>query len=317
MTEDKKVVLHPSSAQTLMENSLQAIEEEDFQSALTNLEQLLAHGIENFQINIGKIICLIQLGEQRDAILFCEEVMEDKENEHFFDYLFYYVTLLFEANEYAKLIAYIDDLEENMDIDPAFRASYEEIYEMCVEMNARQALELWEVFLENLAEKNFPLSWIAFHDWANCQVPMPDSFKNLLANKDIHPIIQTEILLHLKRVNINHHVTVHKYDEVRTIDTNMLPGVEDNPLFQEVLKQIQSLEQENPSQHEAMISMLHHFMYVHYPFAFPEKDIEKLIEALYEIQERQLLFQSSEKKVTNPYVPKLIQAMNMYIELVL
>src|SRR5699024_8247971 len=139
MKEDKKVILHPSSAQALMDESLQAIEQEDFQTALTNLEQLFAHGLENFQINIGKIICLIQLGEQTDAILFCEEVMEDETNEHFFDYLFYYVTLLFEANEYAKLIAYIDSLEKNMDVDPAHRASYEEMYDMCVEMNTRQA----------------------------------------------------------------------------------------------------------------------------------------------------------------------------------
>ncbi|HLR43231.1 MAG TPA: hypothetical protein VK067_08350 [Pseudogracilibacillus sp.] len=317
MKEDKKVVLHPSSAQSLMDRSLQAIEQEDFQTALRNLDQLLAHGVENFQINIGKIICLIQLGEQTDAILFCEEVMEDERNEHFFDYLFYYVTLLFEANEYAKLIAYIDNIEKNMDIDPAHRTSYEEIYHMCVEMNARQALELWENFLEELREKNAPKAWIAFHDWAACQVTMPNDFKELLANNDIHPVIQTEILLHLKRSKMNQTVKIHKFDEVGTIDTNMLHAVEGDPLSQEVLGKIQSLEDENPSQHEAMTSMLHHFMYVHYPFAFPKEDVQNFVDALYGIQEHQLLFQPSEEKVTNPYVAKLVQAMNLYIELVL
>src|SRR5699024_10151431 len=217
---------------------------------------------------IGKIICLIQLGEQTDAILYCEEVMEDETDEHFFDYLFYYVTLLFEANEYAKLINYIDDIEKYMDIDPAHRVSYEEIYDMCVEMNARQAHELWGVFLEDVIEKNYPKAWIAFCDWASCRVPMPNNFKELLANNDVHPIIQTEILLHLKRATSNQTVTIHKFDEVRTIETNMLHDVEEHPLYHQVLKQIQPLEQENPSQYEAMILLVHHFMYVHYPFTF-------------------------------------------------
>lgn len=315
MKEDKKVVLHPSSAQTLMDQSLQAIEQEDFQTALTHLDQLLAHGIENFQINIGKIICHIQLGEQTDAMLYCEEVMEDKTDEYFFDYLFYYVTLLFEANEYAKLITYIDDIEESMDIDSSHRASYEEIYEMCVEMNARQAHELWEVFLTTLAEKNYPKAWIAFHDWAGCQVVMPNDFKPLLANNDIHPLIQTEMLLHLKRATKNQTVTIHKFDEVRTIETNMLHCIERHPLFQQVLQEIQPLEQENPSQYEAMTLLIHHYMYVHYPFTFPVQDLDRIVHALYDIQENQRLFQASDEKVANPYVPKLIQAMNMYIEL--
>lgn len=317
MSKDKKVVLFPGAAEKLMEKSMQAIEAENFKKALTYLEQLLAHSKPNFQINIGKIICLTQLGEQTDAILFCEEVMEDRTDEHFFDYLFYYVTLLFEANEYAKLVAYIDDIETSMDVSEENRAAYAEIYDMCIALNGRKAEELWKAFVDHLELKDYPKAWILFHDWATCHLLLPEDFTSLLDDDQVHPIIQTELLFYLKKHPSKKSITINKLNQTRTIEVSELSKVEDHPLYKEVIKKIEHLVHENPLQHEAMTYLLNNFIFVYYPLTFPEMDTDKIIAALYYIHDHELLYQTPEEEITNPYVLKILQAMNMYVAIVL
>lgn len=317
MKKDNKIILHPNTEQTLIDKSLQAIDQEDFDEALTYIDQLLDYGLASIELHIGKIVCLIQTGQQKDAILFCESIMEDTSDEHFFDYLFYYVTLLFEANEYAKLIHYIDELEASMDITEAERASYEEIYHLCVQMNERRAIDLWDTFLDHIQTQRHQQAWISFHDWATCRVATPSRLLDLLAEPHVHPVIKTELLLYLKETNKQVRVTITKFAEQQIIETTMLKEMKEHVLYKNTIEMLAPLQQENPTQYEATRLLFDRFIFVYYPFYFPKEDIEIVIQALTTIQEEHLLFDLTEDKTTNPYVQKIQQAMNMYIELVL
>src|SRR5699024_5824651 len=99
--------------------------------------------------------CHIQLGQPLEAEIFCEYILERKTGKAFYTILFYYITILFEAHRYNKIIQYIDELESTTTVPPEEQIKYREIYDMCQMMNEKESVELLEKIDLKIKEKEY------------------------------------------------------------------------------------------------------------------------------------------------------------------
>src|SRR5690625_1527460 len=174
------IILFPQMQDTLVEKSFLAMEQENFSEALTYIDQLLHHGIENSDIAIGKIICHIQLGQPLEAEIFCEDILERKTGNAFYTILFYYITILFEAQRYNKIIQYIDELESTTTVPPEEQIKYREIYEMCQMMNEKESKELLEKIEQHIEKKEYKNAFICLKQWNTLHKQPPTVFHSYL-----------------------------------------------------------------------------------------------------------------------------------------
>src|SRR5699024_2476077 len=114
--KNEKVVLFPKLKTTLENESLRLLQNKNYTEALSMLNQLIHYDIQSHEIIIGKLICLMELGRYTEAQDECEKVLS-KRNKHYYDYLFMYLNIIFQMQQYEQLMK-IDDHEMDYKHDP-------------------------------------------------------------------------------------------------------------------------------------------------------------------------------------------------------
>src|SRR5690625_5739355 len=76
----ENVILFPKWKTRLEDKSLQAMKEKKYEEALENLNKLLNYHVNNHEVIIGKLICLMELGRYEEAQDYCEEVLRSEEH---------------------------------------------------------------------------------------------------------------------------------------------------------------------------------------------------------------------------------------------
>src|SRR5699024_7352147 len=102
MEDSGKVILFPKWKTQLEEESLTAIKEKEYREALQKLNKLIRYNVLNHETLIGKLICLIELGNYEEAQHMCEELISRK-SEYYYQYVHIYLTLLFQTSQYQLL----------------------------------------------------------------------------------------------------------------------------------------------------------------------------------------------------------------------
>src|SRR5699024_292709 len=106
-----------------------AMKEKKFDKGLRYFEQLIDHGVNDKDIILGKLTCLIELGREREAEDMCEELIAEKD-ENFFSYINIYATLLFQSHKHKDVAQLLEETLGYKEIPETLKSQLEKLYDV-------------------------------------------------------------------------------------------------------------------------------------------------------------------------------------------
>lgn len=277
------IILFPGWKKKLESQSLQALKEKKYGEALEKLNQLIAHHEDKQEVFVGKLICLMELGEFLEAQELAEDLIARK-NDAYYDYMHIYLTLLFQTNQHDLLIETVDDVLLQKDLPLPMREQYQQLYAISENMRSdltdRQSKEDMKQLEEAISLSNHGKQWQLINRMCKTRLEPDHTIESLLMKEKIHPMVKTAILLWLKARNVNRPVRYNKMGTQGEVIPENLPALDCVELGKAVRYLIADMEQENPVLHELMIEALERYIYVLYPLKGIERDAACLAKAL-------------------------------------
>ncbi|TFJ93966.1 tetratricopeptide repeat protein [Lentibacillus salicampi] len=284
----ENVILFPKWRTTLEEESLLALKEKRYQEALAKLDQLLGFGVQNQEILIGKLMCLMELNRYQDAQDFCEDLLIHKD-ENYYQYVHIYLTILFQTSQYQLLMDQVEqELEKKMvpdDMEEQFRQLYNMSRKMRHEIRIEKSPEYIKELLKAVEEQNHVYQYTLVEQILKMDITPTEQLQSLLADDRVHPVTKTAIFIWLQDKNISDEVLVQKLGVKWKIAPNAIPALDSHPTIKQTFVFLNDQEQENPTLFRLMEQLLHHYFYVRYPMVPAEDDARFIAAALTKIGE--------------------------------
>lgn len=278
-----KVILFPKLKETLESDSLQALKDKKYDEALTKLNELISYQVNNHEIFIGKLICLIELGRYREAEELCEELLR-KPDEHYYHYLHIYLTILFQTNQYGLLMELVDDELENKSLPAAIKNQFTQLYELSSKMREDVIEEETSLFEEDLnkafEQQNYQAQWQIIEKMRHLDVNPSYRIANYLNDNEVHPVVKTSIVNWLQASGTSQSVELIKFNQTETLQLNDIEPIENHSMYTQTLLMIKDLEQDNPSLYDFLERLLYQYTYVRYPFLPNMDDVITIGDAL-------------------------------------
>ncbi|SFD58727.1 Tetratricopeptide repeat-containing protein [Lentibacillus persicus] len=279
----EKVVLFPKWRKVLEEDSLNALKEKRYEEALEKLDQLLLFGEQNHEVNIGKLMCLMELNRFREAQDFCEALLLHKD-EHYYHYVHIYLTVLFQTSQYELLMDQAERELETETVPEEMREQFKQLFEMSKKMRHDIRIEKTPKYMDDLfkavKEENHTGQYTLIDQIRKNGMMPTEEIKSLLKDNRVHPVTKTAIFLWLKDNYISEEVAIHKLGISQTINPDHIPALKDHPTMQQLRWVISELEHENPTLYKMMDELLEHYLYVRYPMMPDAEDTSLIAEAL-------------------------------------
>ncbi len=282
MSEPNNIIIFPTLRDSLEEIENQAyesIQKQDYEIALQHVNYLLSHQYCSYDIHVSKLICHIKLNDLAEAEKFCENLVIDSDEPHYFDYLEYYVMILYEREKYAYLIELIENEEKNEKMPEESQKRLREIYRLAYQMNVIRSDELIQELRRSVKEENHQKQWYILNKWKELKTDPPELLFTLLKNNGIHPAIKTLVLESLKDLNIRASIEVEKFKDTSTILLDALPLVMEHPTYKYIVELLQETEQENPTLFLLIKDLLYQFNYIQYPHMYTDKELKDIAKA--------------------------------------
>ncbi|QGS68969.1 tetratricopeptide repeat protein [Oceanobacillus sp. 143] len=128
-TEPNNVILFPKWKKTLEEESLYALQEKRYEEALEKLNKLLSYQVDDYEILIAKLMCLMELSRYEEAQELCEELLQHKDD-NYYHYLHMYLTILFQTNQYELLMEHAAAELADKQLPEIFREQFTQLYDI-------------------------------------------------------------------------------------------------------------------------------------------------------------------------------------------
>jgi len=261
----KKVILFPKWREMLKQKSLQALEEQRFQDALQMLNQLLEYGVKTHEIVFGKLICLIELGEYEDAQQYCETLLTHK-HDHYIQYIYTYIIILFQTNQYQLLIDQASEVLEERLLPHDMHQHVQQLYFLSkqkkIEDEEGKVNKHLNELKEAVKQKDYLKQW--HHVNALCKLKIePAKINHYLTVKHVHPVVKTAILKWLQAMNVRDNVKIFKLGEELTVRPIDVTSIQE--YMRSVLVYLENLEQKDPTLFNMLKTTLHRYMYVKFP----------------------------------------------------
>lgn len=282
MEKVNNVIPFPGMLRTLETEIFYAIDQENFEIALEKLNVLHAHQVQDHAIQIATLICYMKLQKFEQAEQFCEQLLLDRKDRHYYEYVEYYIMILFERNKYTTLMATIEKEKEFGTVPAEYVARFDQLYSICMEVNEQQASDVAQEFIQAVKDKEHRKQWYALHQWEQFHVLPRANMLSLLKEVDMHPIVKTKMLCMLKEKDWNQPVQLTKFQRSSFYNPSETPKMDEHPIYLGTLEHIDALENENPTLYEMTKELFHQYCYVRYPYFFNEEDIYDVAHAVME-----------------------------------
>lgn len=286
MTKGEKVILFPKWKTTLIEKGLRALQQKNYDEALTVLNQLISYNIQGHEIIIGKLICLIELNKYTEAQEICEEVLHS-DHEHYYDYLHIYLTILFQTNQHAQLMDTVEHELQYKNIPSILRDQFKQLYHLSETMEKELTMEKCVKYVkqldEALEEQQYTEQWRIIEQMRYIKAEPTDEIMMLLENEAVHPVIKTAIFQWLQDRKVFCLVNIHKMGQRQHMRPTAIPAIESHITIKQISLIISEIEQQNPSLFQMLEKLLFRYAYVYYPFLPPSDDAIQIAEALKKI----------------------------------
>ncbi|UJL44989.1 tetratricopeptide repeat protein [Virgibacillus sp. NKC19-16] len=282
-SEQDNVILFPKWKSLLEEESLEALKEKRFEEALSKLNKLLSYQVNNHEIIIGKIICLMELGRYGEAQDICEELLQYKE-ENYYHYVHIYLTLLFQTSQYELLMEQVAYECENEAIPLVMKEQFQQLYDMSEKMQNDLSIEKSNAYLDDLIsafyENDHREQWRLVENLRKAESSPTSTVIKLLVNENVHPVSKTAIFHWLKDHEVSYEVEIHKLGLQLRVNPTDVTEITSHPTFKQLVLLISGLEQKDPSLFHLLGQLLYRYTYVRYPIMPPIDDVKLIAEAL-------------------------------------
>ncbi|WP_099158683.1 tetratricopeptide repeat protein [Virgibacillus ndiopensis] len=322
MQKNGNVILFPKWQTTLEEESLSALKQKKYGEALEKLNKLLSYQINNHEIIIGKLICLMELEQYDEAQDLCEDVQKQKD-EHYFQYVHIYLTILFQTSQYKLLMDQVEYEFETNEVPMPVKEQFQQLYDMSVQMNdqlnVEQSVSYIKELLDAVNEQNHSLQWRLVENMKKMKAkPDIQVMEDLLTNETVHPVTKTAIFQWLQEKMFSESVTIHKLNVRHTVFPTDITGLESHIFIKQTILVIGELEQKNPSLYRMIEKLLYRYAYVRYPFMPSNDDFMLIAEALISIGEEYLNLHNSEvqSKEVLQYIEEIKMCETLYLSII-
>jgi len=281
-----KVILFPTlkkSLENIEKECYVLIKEKEYERALKKLTYLLSHRYTSYDIHISILICYIKLQRFSEAEEYYEQLLLHDNDPNYYDYLEYYLMVLYERNQYTELMTIIQDEEKKNIIPTTFQKKFQDIYRLAYQMNLMSADQLIVELEAAVNRKDHQAQWHIFQKWLKLNVDPHEIFFTLLIDPKVHPVLKTAIIELLQARNVESRIEVEKFGKKTSIELMDLPAVTDHPIYHQTLTYIHYIDQDNPSLFTIIEKLHNQFHYVRYPYLYPEQDIRYVGDALIQI----------------------------------
>ncbi|HLR67128.1 tetratricopeptide repeat protein [Virgibacillus alimentarius] len=279
----ENVVLFPKWKKMLEDKSVEAIKQKEYEEALINLNKLLSYHVNNHEIIIGKMICLMELGRYEAAQDYCEQVLKCKDA-NYYHYLHIYLTILFQTSQYELLMDQLTEEFINNKIPKMFHEQFKQLYDMSEQMKNDLNIKKHKAYLNDLQqaidEDDHSLQWRLVEDLRKMEIKPTQRILHLLVDESIHPVIKTAIFLWLQDEEVTQEVSIHKLNLSLDICPVNVSDLQLNTTVKQTILMVSELEQNNPSLFLLIKQVLYRYAYVRHPIMYPNEDIIEVTRAL-------------------------------------
>ena len=304
-SKSENVILFPGLKKVLEEDSLKALQEKRYVEALEKLNQLLSYHEYTYEIIIGKLICLMELGRHEEAQELCEDLIQHKD-ENYYHYVHIYLTILFQTSQYSLLMEQVEYEFERNNVPEMLHEQFKQLYDMSEQMKLDFTIENSSIIIDELFaavnQDNHVEQWNIVEQLRSMKAQPVSQVLSLLTNEHIHPIIKTALLVWMKDKNYSDVVEIHKFSANMSVKPSELPYLKESKYFKEILQVMQDVEQNNPTLFQLLEQLLYRYIYVIYPFMPPDEDLIEIGQAIKNIGSQYLHLHTYQSEETNTKV---------------
>lgn len=318
------VILFPKWQSTLEEESLNALKQKRYEDALAKLDELLKFQVNNHEIMIGKLICLMELDRHDEAQQLCEDLLQYKD-EHYYHYVHIYLTLLFQTGQYDQLMEQVDyefSCANSMPqfVQEQFRQLYDLSMTMKTKLKSEQSVQILNRLKKAVCEKNHQKQWQLIERLRKIKSMPTAPLMDLLTNEQIHPVTKTAVFHWLQDKQIHQPVSIHKLGSTLTVVPAEITALESHATFKQTLLLINEIEQINPTLFLLLKKLLYRYAYVRYPIMPASSESVHIARALKEIGSDYLNMPTNEQKSltvrTKDYIEDIKMCEALYLSII-
>lgn len=310
----ENVILFPKWRTMLEEDSLLALKDKRYGEALSKLDQLLSYRVNNHEIVIGKLICLMELDRYEEAQDLCEDLMKNKD-ENYYHYVHIYLTILFQTSQYELLMDQVEFEFESKAVPEVIIEQFEQLYDMSKnmrnEIQNEQSSEYISELLKAVNQENHGQQWQLVQQMRQINASPTTSIKSLLIEDNVHPVTKTAIFKWFQNTNVSDEITISKLDAQLTISPANVPEISSHTTMKQTTMLINELEQKNPSLFQLVEKLLYRYVYVRYPIMPSDNDIIHIAEALTRVGEEYLDIHTISTEQVNEQVTRYMEEIKM------
>lgn len=270
------VIQFPNLKKTLAEKGTLALKNKEHEQALTYFDQLLSVEPEHAQANIGKAICLVELGNLQDAADVCEVMLNEAIGDYF-EVLQIYVSILMQLEQYNTALELLEAVLQEEKLPPSQAEFFYQILSFCRKMvsegNEKNVLSHEEIdhYTNLLHSEHMEKQMIAIKNLTKKpNEHMLNALKKYLRDEKNDPLLKSVIIKNLAEEKINEPFEVHKFSQRALINPAYVQDVFADPLAQSVNEMLSDvIENKNPTLYEMSLQLWTHVLMSLYPIPLP------------------------------------------------
>lgn len=279
MKKDKNsnIIPFPNLEQRLLNKGMDAVKEKRYKEALQIFNQYTAHYSGYPEVEVGIVVCLLELGLYEDAKEKCERLLQHDIGDYFY-VMQIYITILIQLSEYEKVVSILEALFEEEKV-PAAHAG--ELFHL-LEFARKSSGQLFgnpdqnqttkanvQVLGHQLVNGNFneQLHAIQILRSERSISEIIEDLRTILADRKAHPIIQSMVLQLMMEKEMQDIVVVTKFGKTMKVNPSTVVNIFDQPFKVQVLNKLEDiLSHENPTLYESVKELWERFLLVLFPF---------------------------------------------------
>ncbi|HAM79650.1 tetratricopeptide repeat protein [Ornithinibacillus bavariensis] len=321
---DENIILFPRWQNTLKNESLQAIQERRYEDALDKINRLLHYHVKDHEIIIGKIMCLMELGRFEEAEEVCEEVLINRQDENYYQYLHIYLTILFQTNKYSLLLERIEEEMKSPELPLVMREQFEQLYELSIKLESDIVEKNSDMYRNELKQAvidcDYFKQWRTISKLRSMKFAIHDTIIELLSNQDVHPVVKTNIFHWLQDQEYSDSVQIVKFGIEMKVIPIEISEITIQPVYIKTLQYLSDLEQENPTLFLFLEKTLYRYFYVKHPILPPMEDCIFLAKSLQKIS-NQITHRLEVEEDTNiekvlHFMEDIVQCEQLYLSII-
>lgn len=266
-----KIIPFPKLEERLLDRGMELLEEKQYKDALQIFNQLISYHSHYPEVEIGIVVCLLELGLYEDAKEKCERLLQHDVGDYF-KVLQIYITILIQLSEYDKVATMLEALFEEEKIPSEYA---EELFHLLEFSRKRKDNQIEEGSF-NIEDLEHQLLYghtdqqiyavQKLRDKSNLS-PIIDSLRTILQNEHVNPIIQSMVIQLMIEKQINETFVIRKFQKTIKIVPGQLKNIFDESFTIEVLNKLDDiLGQENPTLFESVKQLWERFLFAIFPF---------------------------------------------------